>query len=253
MFNCTKAERAIILLGNIELEVFQMPDGEYRLSQSQVLEAIDLPKNWISRLHSSTPKQLKSLQAKGFSGYTLEVSITGEVKARRAKTVSVDDATKVWGFIARSGNEKALDLLEACAAETIETRANKVFGVQVLDEEQNKRLSVRLEGKIVRRELMDSVKDYLARHDDISPNDCRWMYVNASELINLAVFGCKAKKLSEKLGCDRSAIRDNIDWRLNLQLQKLEDTVMRRVDEFDEHPLEAVKKSAEALLIKPML
>ncbi|MEM9769990.1 MAG: hypothetical protein AAF889_00040 [Cyanobacteria bacterium P01_D01_bin.73] len=38
-----KAKRATIQLGDRELEVFQLPDGSYRLSQSQVAEAVEKP------------------------------------------------------------------------------------------------------------------------------------------------------------------------------------------------------------------
>lgn len=82
------------------------------------------------------------------------------------------------------------------------------------------------------------------------------MYNNASELVNISVFGCKAKKLVETLGCDRNTLRDALGqvlgWKVLLQLQKLEDTAASRIDNLDEDPMLAIKTAAEALLIKPI-
>lgn len=119
-----KVTRATILLGSISLDVYQMPGGEYRLSQSGVAEAIGLNKSWFSRLHKSAPRQLESLRSKGFTGCTQQVSIDKS----KAKTLSIADATKVWSLFARHGNDAAFDLMEACAAEAIERRADAAFG-----------------------------------------------------------------------------------------------------------------------------
>ena len=54
-----KAKRATIELGDRELEVFQLPDGSYWLSQTQVAEAVG--KAEFSFRRFSTSKWLKAL------------------------------------------------------------------------------------------------------------------------------------------------------------------------------------------------
>jgi hypothetical protein len=231
-----KAVRATINLGGIELDVFQLPDGEYRLSQVQILEIIELPKNWISRLQSSTPKQLERLQSKGFTGYSLEVSID----KTRAKTLTIDDATKIWGLVARSGNEKALDILEACVGESIERRADAAFGMQRSLSEYNERLKA----KISRRTLTDSIKAYLERHPEVSDNYRTWIYKNVTNAIYRAVFSMDAKKLSEALKCNKDEIRDNLDQFCVSRIVWIEESVCQQID-LDFEPQEAVKRVVE--------
>ncbi|MGI0487013.1 hypothetical protein ACN4EK_16350 [Pantanalinema rosaneae CENA516] len=128
---------------DVLLSVFQVPSGEYRLSKSQILEVIDEPKNWLSRLRSATPEIFKVLKAKGFTGHTLKVRILHSHGSSLTDTLSIPDARRVWGHFARKGNNIALDILEACSVETIEHRANKVFSIKRTEEDYNQRLAIR--------------------------------------------------------------------------------------------------------------
>ena len=67
---------------------------------------------------------------------------------------------------------------------------------------------VRLGGKQTRRWLTDAIKAYIDRHPELSENNRKWLYVNASQRVILVVFGRKAKKLAEDLGVapDRTKI-----------------------------------------------
>ena len=121
-------------------------------------------------------------------------------------------------------------------------------------EEDDKFREVREQLKATRRELTDAIRDYLARHDDLSPSDRQWMYKNVSDMVNVAVFGCSAKKLTEKLGCDRDNLREELGrklgWKALLQIQKVEDTATIRIDEYDEHPRTAIESIVKALIVR---
>jgi hypothetical protein len=245
----SKAKRETIELGAIPIEVFLLPSGEYRLSQTQVLEAVGVSKNWISELDKKNEKALEYLRGKGFSGSIEQVKIENEVKARQAKTLSIDDTTKVWGWFARKGNDLALDLLEVCAAEAIDRRADKAFDVRRTEEEYNKRMRNRIEGKITHRQLTDAIASYIERHPELSANARGWLYTNAAEAVNLAIFNRKAKRLAEELGADRDRLRDSFNSDELLYIREVEDTAVRIIDQLDINPVEAVKMSADRLLI----
>lgn len=108
----------------------------------------------------------------------------------------------------------------------------------------------RLEGKIVRRNLTDAIKAYIDRHPELSENNRKWLYVNASQRVDLVVFGRKAKKLATDLGVDPNSLRDALTPKELLLLQEVEDTAVRLIDLRDVHPEEAVNQMSERLLIQ---
>jgi len=239
------AERAMTELGGIPLSVYRLPDGKYRLGLAQILESIDVATNWIGRLPSSSPKTLKALQGKGFTGYVIEIS----VDKTRAKTLSIEDSLLIWRWFDKQGNEKASAIIDACVAETIERRADRAFKVQRSEEEYEQTTKARIEGKIVRRLLTDAIAEYIKRHPELSDNDKKWMYRNCSDKTNIIVLGKIAKKVAEDLGCDRSNLRDFLQAEQLVRLASMEDLTVRLIDRNDVHPFQSVIQSAERLLL----
>lgn len=246
-----KAERVVIQHGSHELEVFLIEEryqaeyGQYRLSQSQVLERIDEKPNWFSELASKKKNILKSLESKGFRGSRLSVSIQGEAKARKAQTVSIEDAGQIWGHFALQGNEKALSMLIASNTESIERRADKAFGVFRTEQERNERFQAREEGKKVRLDMTDAIAWYKEKHkDELSDNTKQWMYKNCSDALNIGLFGRTAKKLCIDLEVnDRSKLRnaltnDELRW-----ISQVEELAARLVVYHGMKPIDAVKES----------
>lgn len=60
-----KAVRAQIKLGDIDLDVFQLPDGSYRMSKAQCCDVIGLARKRLSQLLEKD--SLKALAGKGSS------------------------------------------------------------------------------------------------------------------------------------------------------------------------------------------
>jgi hypothetical protein len=241
-----KAERALISLGEIPIDVYRLPDSSYRLGQSLVLSAIDASPNWISRLHSKTPRILKALQDKGFTGYTLEISID----KTRSKTVAIPDAIIVWRWFDKQGNAKAEALIDACAIESIERRADAAFGVQRSEEERQQQMKARIDGKVIRRHLTEAIADYIKRHPELSVNDKKWLFKNCSDRTNKVVLGRIAKKAAEELKVERQNLRDFLSAEQLIQLSEIEDVTVRLIDKHDTHPLQAVLQAAERLLLE---
>ena len=240
--NPARAKRTVIQLGNIPLEVFLLEDGQYRLSQTQVAETVGKgPQSLSDFLKSKSPE---ALPYKGFRFQ--KTSIEGNNV--KVNAIPIDLAAAYWTKEAVAGNVIAARLLGACAAESIERRADAQFGIDRTEEERNRRIELRNEGKIIRREFTDAIKDYIARHPELSDNRKQWMYVNASEKINLLLFGAKASKLREQNHCKRSAaLREGYTIRQAMQVMQLEDKAIKFIDTDDLDPVEAVVKADSIL------
>ncbi|MEG4838312.1 hypothetical protein [Microcoleus sp. B9-D4] len=238
------AERATIYLGSIPLEVFMLPDGRYVLSQTQVAEAVG--KTEVSFRDFVTSKSPEALPYKGFR--PAKLSIKGN--NIKINTIPIDVASAYWTKEAIVGNVTAARLLGACTAESIERRADSAFGVQRAEEERQEFIKQRMASKQVRRQLTDAIKAYIDRHPELSDNNRKWLYVNASQRVTLVVFGRKAKKLAEDLGVAPDNLRDALTPHELIMLQEVEDTAVRLIDIQDRHPDDAIQQSAERLLIQ---
>jgi hypothetical protein len=108
---------------------------------------------------------------------------------------------------------------------------------------------VRLTGKDIRRSFTDVVKEYIDRHPELSTGAVAFMYPNASDLVNLSVFGRKAKALSEDWKVDRNTIRDHMTPRELQWIAEVEDLAARLVEQDEINPCDAVKIARERLSI----
>ena len=128
-----KARRRTIKLGDISLSVFQLATGAYRLSQTQVAEAIGKDESSFRKfLDSESPE---ALPYKGFESGKLPV----EKSNKPINPIPIPLAIAYWTKEARGGNSIAFRLLAASAVEAIERRADKAFGVQRTEDEYNLR------------------------------------------------------------------------------------------------------------------
>lgn len=128
-----KAKRESIDLGDRVLEVFQLPSGEYKLSQTQVAEAIGGSESNVRGFLAS--KSLEALPYKGFKPE--QMGVEGERVWFNA--IPIDLAISYWTKEARADNQVAISLLSASAKEAIERRADRAFGVKRTEEEYNTR------------------------------------------------------------------------------------------------------------------
>jgi len=237
----TEAEQTIvaveaktITLGSIELVVYRptqtgaepvtFPGGEvYRLSKSQILDAIEVPRNWLSRLPQHTPKALEVIREKGFTGYTLRASVQLERGATQADTLSVKDAVAVWGWFAKRQNDRACDILEACAQEAIERRADLAFGIFKTTEQYEQRLTEDLGERRALREdlkkgrhkvLMSAIIGWEKQHGIYgTPQGQEW-FRQTMDTLNLKIQGMPASSIRELHNVkDSVSIRDLFDAR----------------------------------------
>ena len=121
-----RAEKVEILLGNIEISVYQIPNGEYRLSQIQIAEIVNAGEtSFRDFLRSKSPE---ALPYKGSRFVKIQIDNNNV----QPKAIPIKITAAYWTKESIKGNEKASRLLGACAVESIERRADKAFGKEIL-------------------------------------------------------------------------------------------------------------------------
>jgi hypothetical protein len=238
-----RATRVTIELGSIPLDVFQLPDGKYKLSQTQSTEAVD--KDEVSFRDFLKGKSPEALPYKEFKAEKWTV----EGSQGKANLLSIEVTVAYWTKEAIAGNKKAIRILGACAIEAIERRADAAFGIQRSEEDYQAKMKARIDGKVVRRLLTDAIKDYLVRHSELSDNDRKWLYKNCSDKTNKIVLGKIAKKAAMDLGCEQGQLRDYLQAEQLIRISYLEDVTVKLIDLHDIHPFQAVIQAAERLLL----
>lgn len=122
----TKTIRAVkksILIGDINVDVFQMPDGDYRYGY-----------NFIANLIEKDKSVLSDKRGIYYIGKLIESQCYGQnvfLDDIRLPYVSISsqDLNKALGNLAVLGCQPAIALMVACMAEALETRANQAFNV----------------------------------------------------------------------------------------------------------------------------
>lgn len=123
-----KAQRRTIYIGDIPLEVAMLPDGSYRLSQTQATEVIEKDRNSMLRFYRS--KYVKSFLGADFQCYSFSEEILIEGATRPISPVSFEVACLYWQKCAAEGNTKARALVVALVKQSLYDRADTAFGVK---------------------------------------------------------------------------------------------------------------------------
>ncbi len=149
MTESIKATRASVQIGALEVDGFMLPDGSYRMSQSQVAEAVGLSRRNVSDFLRS--KAIKALLGEGYTGTILEreeIEIEPEPGKRgqsRFMAMPLEIVSAYWQWQSHRGNKKALALCIALMTETLERRFDTAFGVTRTEQERNERLQERIQ------------------------------------------------------------------------------------------------------------
>lgn len=194
------------------------------------------------------PKELRALLGKEFTvrGGQYKMASGGTTKVSLWDTPS---AATYYLYHAFQGNEQAKLITIALASTTLDIIINDRLNVDYKKGQAEQWTKARIDGKLIRRELTDTIADYIKRHPELSDNDKRWLFKNCTDKTNIVVLGKIAKKAAEELGCDRSQLRDFLETSKLVRLTSIEDLIVRLVDGQDVHPFEAVRQAAERLLI----
>jgi hypothetical protein len=100
-----RATRAAVQIGSITVDGFMLPDGSYRMSQTQAAECVGKPEINARRFLSS-----RFLEGKPFALIDVETPCVMR-GATRIRAVSFDQVVEYWQHQVRLGNQKAVALL----------------------------------------------------------------------------------------------------------------------------------------------
>jgi len=221
------------------------------MSYSGLANLSGVDKSTVGRLISDLLQEKTPKRLQPWIGKDLHLLHEYTKRGGKVKILRSDFCTAVIKHYAFEGNEVAEYSLEKFTDIGMRSWIQTITGWQA---QQNKALAqweiARLGGKQTRRRLTDAIKSYIERHPELSENNRKWLYVNASQRVTLVVFGRKAKKLAEDLGVHPDDLRNALTPDELILLQEVEDTAIRLLDIQDVHPDEAIQQTAERLLIQ---
>ena len=111
-----KAIRAkIVFCEGLEVDGYQMPNGEYRVGLSSASKALGYGREWLSDiLGFKTPRTAKALQGMGFSGKIQKVfAQSNQGNSYQDSTISLDDFNHLIAYGTIKGKQKAIALQTA--------------------------------------------------------------------------------------------------------------------------------------------
>ena len=145
MADSVKATRATVHVGSFTIDGFMLPDGSYRMSQTQAAECVGKPEINARRFLDS--KAIKALLGKGYTPDSVEIdSGVSQLRGQsRFNALPLDVVTAYWLNQAAQNNNQALSLVWALLTESLERRFDDAFGVVRSEQERNERLSQQIQ------------------------------------------------------------------------------------------------------------
>lgn len=244
-----KAIRATILLGDIELDVFQLPDSSYVINSTDIAEAINIHHARVAEICAT--KQAQKLigtrfEAADFSPNKLKCSDSGNISG-----YSTDVAYFIWQYEATKGNQLAESLVFSTGVEALERRADQAFGVLRTEQERNQGFEIRKDGILSRNFWTDTVEWYI-KNNEVSDSYKRFVYINVSDGLNRQMFGMTSKQLKEYYGLKSSeSVRDFLPSDTLKLVDSIEKAVAVRVRKTGVEPKQALKEMLVFLGVDP--
>jgi hypothetical protein len=143
MNDSIRATRATVQIGSMTVDGFMLPDGSYRMSQTQAAECIGKPEINARRFLGS--KAIKALLGQGYTPDSIEIESSDQVRGQgRFNALPLPVVTAYWFTQATQGDKQAISLVWALLTESLERRFDKAFGVERGEDDWNQRLSDRI-------------------------------------------------------------------------------------------------------------
>jgi len=140
MSDSVKATRATVTLGSIVIDGFMLPDGSYRMSQTQAAEIVELTERNARDFLDS--KIFKRLSGAEYTPAIFDIESEDQKRGQsRIRALPLEVVVIYWVYQCYRGNKKAMGLLVALATETLERRFDSAFGITRSEDEWDQRLS----------------------------------------------------------------------------------------------------------------
>lgn len=232
-----------VKFGSFEIEGLMDEQGSYYIAIPQLSGLSLVPPN-------RSAKQLEDLTDKAFSSHEL-VKLKTSLNSKAVNALPVVKFEGLLFNLSLRGNAKAIELSRALIGLSLQQLFSDAFKQKFEQEERQQFLAVRLSGKAARRQLTDSINDYIAKHPELSENKVKWLYKNTTDRLYKLLFGKIKKVLAEELKLEEpESFRDHLTVVQLRHLEALEDLMTRLIDHFDIYPLEAAEEASTRYLIK---
>jgi len=162
-----KADRATVkFFDGLEVDGYQMPDGEFRVGVTGASEVLGYGREWLGRVLSRGGNTLKALQGLGF---TEEVQKVATNSGRPPETVSLRDFNRLISYAVFDGKKAALALQLALTELSLMDFFRDSFGEPPLSIEEKRRAF------------------YDAYAQTISPEE--WRQMDKEDILRLSIMG----------------------------------------------------------------
>jgi hypothetical protein len=140
MTDSVKAIRSTVTLGSLTIDGFMLPNGEYRMSQTQAAEIIQLTERNAREFLDS--KTFKQLSGEAYTPAIFEIEDGDQQRGQsRFRGLPLKVVVIYWTYQCFRGNKQARNLLVALATETLERRFDRAFGITRSEDDWDQRLS----------------------------------------------------------------------------------------------------------------
>lgn len=135
MSESIKATRATVAIGGLTVDAFMLPDGSYRMSQTQAADLVGLSeRNARDFLDSKT---FERLVGEGYTPAIFDIDSEQSRGQSRFRGLPLEIVVIYWVYQCYRGNKQAFSLLIALATESLERRFDNAFGVVRTEQERN--------------------------------------------------------------------------------------------------------------------
>ncbi|PSB40012.1 hypothetical protein C7B69_00535 [filamentous cyanobacterium Phorm 46] len=140
-----RAVRALVQIGSLTVDGFMLPDGSYRMSQTQAAECVGKPEINARRFLDS--RAIKALLGQGYTPDSIEIEPSFERLRGQSRfnALPLEVVTAYWLSQAGEGNKQALSLVWALLTETLERRFDTAFNITRTEQERDELLSQRVQ------------------------------------------------------------------------------------------------------------
>ena len=236
----TKAKKATFKLGSLVLDGYQLPDGSYRMSQTQVCSVIGKADNSV--LQFLAGKSPQALPHKGSQSYKLEA----EGVQNYISGVTLEIASAYWFYWALKGDALAQALAQACLEEALERRLDSAFNVERTEQDYNDRLELRIESSIKRIKFTDAIAHYLETYQSYNLKLEESIQIRCANYLNRCVLGFTAKDAKNILGLKSTdLLRDFIPKKALEAITTAEDLASKLILDEGLAPFEAMITAIE--------
>jgi hypothetical protein len=135
MSESIKATRATVAIGGLTVDAFMLPDGSYRMSQTQAADLVGLSERNAREFLDS--KTFERLAGEGYTPAIFDIDSEQSRGQSRFRALPLEVVVIYWVYQCYRSNKQAFSLLIALATESLERRFDDAFGVARTEQERN--------------------------------------------------------------------------------------------------------------------